>query len=379
MAIRVVSIISRMNLGGPAKLLVDFINHIPEDEFEHILITGRCEPDETDILDNHKIKSQVIYLDDVKRSIFLLKDLKAFIKLYFILLKLKPTIVHTHLSKAGVLGRIAARISNPKIILIHTFHGHLLYGYFNKFKVSLIVVLEIFLSSFTNTLIAVSRDVIERYHNLGIGRKSKWEVINPGIRNLTKIDRGVQNKARSDNNTFNIIWIGRFAEIKNPRLALEVLSILQNSSDFSFHLTMVGDGKLFNDCKNIAQNKNLKVHFTGWKEDVSQELSQADLLLFTSENEGFGMVAVEAALEGILVLSTNSGGITDFIRHKVTGIIVDQNPNEFAKAILEICAANKEFSEIVTNARALAISDFSADVYVEKHLKLYRSFHEKLS
>ena len=379
MAIRVVSIISRMNLGGPAKLLVDFINHMPDDEFEHILITGRCEPDETDLLDTHKIKSRVIYLDDVKRSIFLLNDLKAFIKLYFILLKLKPTIVHTHLSKAGVLGRIAARISNPKIILIHTFHGHLLNGYFDKFKVRLIVGLEKFISNFTNTLIAVSHDVKDKYRNLGIGKKSKWEVINPGIRNFTHLDREVQEKAKSDHETFNVIWIGRFAEIKNPRLALEVLSILQNNSDLSFHLTMVGDGKLLGDCKIFAQNKNLKVDFTGWKADVSQELSQADLLLFTSENEGFGMVAVEAALAGVLVLSTNSGGITDFIKHKVTGIIVDQNPNEFAKAVMDICAANKEFSEIVTNARALAISDFSAEVYVEKHLRLYRSFREKLS
>jgi glycosyltransferase involved in cell wall biosynthesis len=142
---------------------------------------------------------------------------------------------------------------------------------------------------------------------------------------------------------------------------------------------MVGDGKLFDDCKKFAQHKNLKVDFAGWKADVSHELAQADLLLFTSENEGFGMVVVEAALAGVLVLSTNSGGITDFIKNKVTGIIVDQSPNDFAKAVLEICAANKEFSEIVTNARTLAVSDFSADAYVERHLKLYRSFQEKLS
>jgi glycosyltransferase involved in cell wall biosynthesis len=379
MATRVVSIISRMNLGGPAKLLVDFINHIPDDEFEHILITGRCEPDETDLLDTHKIKSQVIYIDDVKRSIFIINDLKAFIKLYVILLKLKPAIVHTHLSKAGVLGRVAARMSNPNTILIHTFHGHLLNGYFNKFKVKIIVGLEKFLSNFTHTLIAVSHDVKDKYHSLGIGRKSKWQIINPGIRNLTNVDRGTEDKSRSKNKTFNLIWIGRFAEIKNPKLALEVLGILQNSSDFSFHLTMVGDGKLFDDCKKFAQHKNLKVDFAGWKADVSHELAQADLLLFTSENEGFGMVVVEAALAGVLVLSTNSGGITDFIKNKVTGIIVDQSPNDFAKAVLEICAANKEFSEIVTNARTLAISDFSADAYIERHLTLYRSFHEKLS
>lgn len=379
MATRVVSIISRMNLGGPAKLLVDFINHIPDDEFEHILITGRCEPDETDLLDTHKIKSQVIYIDDVKRSIFIINDLKAFIKLYFILLKLKPAIVHTHLSKAGVLGRVASRMSNPKTILIHTFHGHLLNGYFNKFKVKIIVGLEKFLSNFTHALIAVSHDVKDKYHSLGIGRKSKWQVINPGIRIFTNVDRGIDDKARSKNKTFNLIWIGRFAEIKNPKLALEVLGILQNSSDFSFHLTMVGDGKLFDDCKKFAQHKNLKVDFAGWKADVSHELAQADLLLFTSENEGFGMVVVEAALAGVLVLSTNSGGITDFIKNKVTGIIVDQSPNDFAKAVLEICSANKEFREIVTNARTLAISDFSAEAYVERHLKLYRGFHEKLS
>jgi len=368
-----------MNMGGPAKLLADLINHIPEEEIEHILISGRCESDETDLLDTYKLNSKIIYLDDVKRSIFLFKDLKSFFALYFILRKLRPAIVHTHLSKAGVLGRIAAKISNPKVVLIHTFHGHLLNGYFNKTKVKLIIGIEKFLSNFTNALVAVSKDVQEKYSILGIGNRAKWVVINPGIRNLTIVDRGIENKARSQNKAFNLIWIGRFAEIKNPKLALEVLSILQNSSEFSFHLTMVGDGKLFDNCKNFAQHKNLKVDFVGWKADVSHDLSQADLLLFTSENEGFGMVVVEAALAGVLVISTDSGGINDFIKDKVTGIIVDRRPNEFARAVLEICKANKEFSEIVTNARTLAISDFSADVYVERHLKLYRSFHEKLT
>lgn len=377
MTIRVVSIISRMNIGGPAKLLADLINHIPEEEIEHILISGRCESDETDLLDTYKINSKMIYLDDVQRSIFLLKDLKSMFALYFILRKLKPAIVHTHLSKAGVLGRIAAKISNPKVVLIHTFHGHLLNGYFNKPKVKIIVGIEKFLSRFTNTLVAVSEDVREKYSILGIGKRAKWVIINPGIRETTQIAQSKTRDLTPKNKSFQLIWVGRFAEIKNPKLALEVFYLLQSNKEFTFQLTMIGDGKLLTDCKNIALDKKMEVNFTGWMPDVSRELAKADLLLFTSENEGFGMVAVEAALQDVLVVSTNCGGVTDFIRHKQTGFIVNQTPIAFTQAILEICSTNLEFNEIVTNARILAKSEFSADSYIEKHLKLYRSFIEK--
>jgi len=378
MTIRVVSIISRMNIGGPAKLLADLINHIPEKEIEHILISGRCESDETDLLDTYKIKSKIIYLDDVQRSVFLFRDIKSIFALYLILRKLKPAIVHTHLSKAGVLGRVAAKISNPKVVLIHTFHGHLLSGYFNQFKVKIIIGIEKFLSQFTNTLIAVSKDVQEKYSILGIGKRSEWLVINPGIRNTLQTDQSEIRNSALTSKSFHLIWIGRFAEIKNPKLAIEIFDLLQSHSEFTFQLTMIGDGKLLADCKKFAQDKKLKVNFTGWMPDVSQELSKADLLLFTSENEGFGMVAVEAALQDVLVVSTNCGGITDFIRHKQTGLIVNQTPIEFTQAILEICSMDQEFNEIVTNARILANSEFSAEVYVEKHLKLYRSYMETI-
>jgi glycosyltransferase involved in cell wall biosynthesis len=378
MTIRVVSIISRMNIGGPAKLLADLINHIPEEEIEHILISGRCESDETDLLDTYKIKSKIIYLDDVQRSIFLFRDLKSMFALYLLLRKLRPAIVHTHLSKAGVLGRIAAKISNPKVNLIHTFHGHLLSGYFNQFKVKIIIGIEKFLSQFTNTIIAVSKDVQEKYSILGIGKRAKWIVINPGIRNTIQINENKIRNSTLTNKSFHLIWIGRFAEIKNPKLAIEVFDLLQSHSEFTFQLTMIGDGKLLADCKKFAQDRKLEVNFTGWMPDVSQELSKADLLLFTSENEGFGMVAVEAALQDVLVVSTNCGGVTDFIRHKQTGLIVNQTPIEFTQAILEICSLDQEFNEIVTNARILANSEFSADVYIEKHLKLYRSFIETI-
>ena len=259
MTIRVVSIISRMNIGGPAKLLADLINHIPEKEIEHILISGRCESDETDLLDTYKIKSKIIYLDDVQRSVFLFRDIKSIFALYLILQKLKPAIVHTHLSKAGVLGRVAAKISNPKVVLIHTFHGHLLSGYFNQFKVKIIIGIEKFLSQFTNTLIAVSKDVQEKYSILGIGKRSEWLVINPGIRNTLQTDQSEIRNSALTSKSFHLIWIGRFAEIKNPKLAIEIFDLLQSHSEFTFQLTMIGDGKLLADCKKFAQDKKLKV------------------------------------------------------------------------------------------------------------------------
>ena len=372
MAMRVVSIISRMNIGGPAKLLVDLINHNPDEEIEHILITGRCESDETDLLDTCKINSKVFYLNDVRRSIFLFRDIKSFFELCLLLRKLKPDIVHTHLSKAGFLGRLATKVASPKAILIHTFHGHLLSGYFNRNILRVVLGVEKFLSSFTNTLIAVSHDVKERYYSLGIGQNSNWVIINPGIRISQLIEHNKQKNSNLSQKVLQIIWIGRFAEIKNPKLAIEVYKLLLSNSEFKFELTMVGDGALLNSCKKYAQEENLEINFTGWLPDVTEKLFTADILIFTSENEGFGMVVVEAALSEALVVSTQSGGVLDFISNEKTGLLAEANAESFVEAIIGVCEREDKFKEIVLNARNLAIANFSADSYIERHLNLYR-------
>jgi glycosyltransferase involved in cell wall biosynthesis len=218
----------------------------------------------------------------------------------------------------------------------------------------------------------VSHDVKEKYSSLGIGVNSKWVVINPGIRISHSSGYKKLLYSNLSPKTVQIVWVGRFAEVKNPKLAIEVYKLLQINSEFNFELTMIGDGALLNSCKKYAQEENLGVNFTGWLTDVTEKLFKSDILIFTSENEGFGMVVVEAALSEALVVSTQSGGVLDFIYNEQTGLLAEANAESFAEAIIGVCKHEDKFKEIILNARNLATANFSADSYIEKHLDLYR-------
>lgn len=368
MKIRVVSIISRMNVGGPAILLTDLLEHSPSETFEHILITGKCEGNETDYLASNPLAIEVIYINDIQRSIFLIKDIKAFLKLFFALKRIKPDIVHTHTSKAGAIGRLATLLACPSTRIVHTFHGHLLHSYFKPWKIRLIVLLERTLAKFSERLIAVSNQTKGDLVAAGVGRENDWEVIHPGIRYKEK--RGKKEIAKE---CFQVTWIGRFTKVKDPILALEAFAKVTSNSGDKYKLTMAGDGELLGECKIFASTLGLNVDFLGWTSNVSDLLSESDLLLFTSRNEGFGMVVVEAALQKVPTISTDSGGVRDFITHSHTGLLVRDNPESLASAIIEMKLDNNKRKKLGSNAYELAVAEYSADNYNKKHFNLYKS------
>jgi len=357
-----------MNVGGPAVLLADLIEHSPSETFEHILITGKCEDNEIDYLVNNPLRTEVIYIDDIQRSVFLIKDLRSFFKLFLLLRELRPDIVHTHTSKAGAIGRLAASLATPRAKIVHTFHGHLLHGYFKPFKARVIVFLERILANLSENLIAVSNQTKNDLLARGVGLRNEWEVIHPGIRNKVK-----NEKVRLADGTFQIAWVGRFADIKNPILALEAFAKAASNSEEKLKLVMAGAGELLDECKGFASAHGLNVDFLGWTSDVSALLSESDLLLFTSRNEGFGMVVVEAALQRIPTISTDSGGVRDFIVHSQTGLIAKADPDSLASAINELRLNGNMRKKLASNAYELAVTEYSADNYNTKHFKLYKS------
>ena len=256
MTIRVVSIISRMNVGGPAVLISELLTNLPPVEFKHTLITGHCEANEIDFLENHHLESEVIYLDKVQRSLLPIKDLRSFFELYVLLKKLNPDVVHTHTSKAGVLGRLAAKLAVPGALIIHTYHGHLLYGYFSPLITKMIIFLERMLSQISNVLIAVTQQVRDDLLNAGIGSANKWIVIRPGLSIPSTLPKAIfRKKFDIPDSTFVIAWIGRFTDIKDPMLALRTIEKLPTAIRSNVQLIMAGDGELLTKCRQYADQK----------------------------------------------------------------------------------------------------------------------------
>jgi len=360
-----------MNLGGVAVLLSDLHDSLHEPEFIHYLITGKCANNEIDILDGRELDPRIIKLESMGRSLGFFKDISTFLELRKLLKEIEPDVVHTHTSKAGVVGRLAALSlkSTPKVV--HTFHGHHLYGYFSKLMVEAMVFVEKLLAANTDLLVADSKQVQIDLQGRGVGRNQKWRVIAPGIRNLQVIDRAdARNRLVLSSSDFVMSWVGRFTNIKNPLLALQALSEIKSIKKLK--LIMLGDGELLEECKKFSTKHNLGVTFAGWESNIAPYLAASDLLLMTSKNEGFGMVIAEAGFYAVPTVSTDVGGVREFIHNEKNGLLMEANAKSIAEKI-ELLIQNNEFrTSLGMRAKETTIQRFTVEIFVADHKDAYR-------
>lgn len=355
-----------MNVGGPAVLLSPLFDALVAPEFEHILVTGKCPSEEIDYLDSHPLNNSVIYLDGVSRAIGPVGDLIGFFKLCKIIRRFKPDLVHTHTSKAGFLGRLAAFLVLPQAVRIHTFHGHVLSGYFSPTVTKVFRTLEHLLGLITDIPIAVTEPVKRDLINFGICSQKSWQVIHPGI------DTGKSILQKTEHSKFTIGWIGRFAPIKNPLLAINAFNILQKESPDKFAFKMAGEGELFEESKALASSAGLEIEFYGWLEETQKFYSAIDLLYLTSINEGLGMVILEAAENDVPTLANDVGGISDFIQNNVTGFFAAPTSEAFSAKTLELVNSPSLLKTVALTAKNLVHTEFNSDTFVKKHLQLYK-------
>jgi glycosyltransferase involved in cell wall biosynthesis len=165
------------------------MNKLDRGLFEQLLVTGYCGEGEKEYLEGEKVDFQIHRIRELGVSINFLRDLVAILKIIKIIYKFKPDIIHTHTAKAGFMGRIAGIMYPRSIKIIHTFHGHLLYGYFPKWKTKLIISAEVILGYFTDFLIAVGETVKEELISVGVGNQRKFLVINPGIEEIPRLEK----------------------------------------------------------------------------------------------------------------------------------------------------------------------------------------------
>jgi glycosyltransferase involved in cell wall biosynthesis len=371
--VKVMQIIARMNVGGPAVIVAELMRGLDKSAIEQILVTGFCDENEADYLDTVAKDIKATRIAGLGRSVSLIADLKAFFGLVSLIRKYKPDVIHTHTAKAGVLGRAASLLAGRGVVRVHTFHGHLLHGYFSKRLTRVVVLIEKFFAARTKVLIAIGSKVKDELLAAGIGKAGKYRVFFPGLptpKVLTKAD--AQNSLGLSTQTLYITFVGRLTQIKRPDRLLDVANeCKQRGLDLRF--LVAGEGELFESSKARAEREQLNVTFLGWRSDIAQIFAASDIAILTSDNEGIPLTLIQAAQAGLPIVATNVGSISDIVINESTGYLTASKASEMADAI-EKLARDAQLRRIMGEAgKARASQYFSLERMLKDHADLYRS------
>jgi len=368
--IKVVHIVTRMNTGGVAVLISELIGGLNPERFEVHLITGRCTPDEEDYIKARGLHLGEISILSMGRSLNPYSDLRSFLLLLKHLHQLKPNIVHTHTSKAGLLGRIAAKLAVPNARIVHTFHGHLLHGYFSKTATRFLTVTESLLAKISDSLISMGNEVKQDLLASKIGDPEQFVVTFPGIRaNQPNLDNPKINEFKS-NHTNQVIFtfVGRLSPIKRCDRILELAS-MKEINDADFHFLIIGDGELRSHLEN--QSVGLPITFIGWESNTEDWLAVSDVAILLSDNEAVPLAMIEAGLAGLPVIATNVGSMADVVINKENGFLVGLNVDEIAEKVLLLGRNNTFRRQMGLMGKTLASERFSVEAMISKHQEIY--------
>ena len=370
--IRVMRIIARMNVGGPAVQVSGLMRGFNSAEFDHRLYTGFCAIDEADYLDSVATDVKANRIEGLGRRVSLSGDIRAFLSLVKVIRVFKPHIIHTHTAKAGFLGRLASLVSLQKSVRVHTFHGHLLNGYFGSLKRTLVVIAEKSLALITQQLLAVGDKVRQDLLEAGIGSKGKFGLMPPGlaIGNLPS-----KNDALTffglNNERLQCAFIGRITQIKRPDRFLDVVSEIKKRNT-SLDFFMVGDGELLEACRERIIAENLPVKVLGWQSNIEKVLSAADIVVLTSDNEGTPLSLIQAGMAELPVVSTNVGSVPEVVLDKATGLITSLDVQEIADALEKLVSDKALRAQLGIAAQEFTLANFGVQRLVRDHELLYK-------
>jgi len=370
--IRVMRIIARMNVGGPAVQVSGLMRNMKSSEFEHRLYTGFCAIDEADYLDTVAKDINANRIEGFGRRVSLGGDLKAFLTLVKEIRNFKPHVIHTHTAKAGFLGRIASIVSFHSSIRVHTFHGHLLNGYFGSFKRMLIVLAEKALAIFTHQLLAVGDKVRQDLLTVGVGKAEKFGLMPPGLEiNKLPNKRDSRKFYGLSPQILQCAFIGRVTKIKRPDRFLDVVSEIKRRG-VGVEFFSAGDGELLENCTERIANEVLPVKVLGWQSNIERVLSAADIVILTSDNEGTPLSLIQAGMASLPVVTTRVGSVPEVVLDGVTGIITSLNVQEIADAIEKLANEAELRAQMGVAAYEFTLANFGVKRLVNDHEKLYR-------
>jgi glycosyltransferase involved in cell wall biosynthesis len=331
--IKILRVIARLNMGGPALHVAYLTEGLRKRGYDTTLVAGslaRGEDSMAFVADARGV--EVVRIDELGREISPLRDLMATIRLARLIRKERPQILHTHTAKAGTVGRVAARLAGSRKppIVVHTFHGHVLRGYFGPVRTLLFRLLERWLASGTTALIAVSPQVRDDLVSLGVAPRERFVVIRLGIELDERVAPEENGRGESrrylgiPGDRFAVGWIGRMTAVKRTDDVLIAFKSLRDSGVDAV-LCMVGDGPDRIPLEQRAHELGVArdTVFLGYQEDVAPFYAAFDVLVLPSGNEGTPVTVIEALAAERPVVATRVGGVPDVVRDGEDGFLVE--------------------------------------------------------
>lgn len=402
---KIVRIIARLNVGGPARHVVWLTSALQPPEFESVLIAGTVPEGEEDMgYFASENGVEPIYIAELSRELSP-KDLISLFKIYRELRREDPDIVHTHTAKAGTVGRSAAflykwlslgtLIGRPRRLkVVHTFHGHVFHSYYGRFKTNLFLTIERTLARFaTDRIVTISKqqygEICERFR---VGHPSQFQIVPLGI-DLSACSRGDAERrafraaiGASDGDVV-VGYVGRLTEIKNLSLLIRAARIIGESAEPApnIHICLIGDGNLREQLENEAEDliSAGKVTFLGHRNDIGSILAGLDIIALTSRNEGTPLSLIEGMAAGLPFISTAVGGVVDLAGDVVEqfdcvqicerGVLVpDNDASSFAEGLLYLAKNEKWRERSAESGSEFIASSYSRERLERDIISLYR-------
>jgi glycosyltransferase involved in cell wall biosynthesis len=382
--VRILRVIARLNMGGPALHVAYLTDGLKNRGYDTTLVAGslaRGEDSMAFVADARDVP--VIRIDELGREISPLRDLVATFRLARLIRRERPQILHTHTAKAGTVGRVAALLAGSRRppIVVHTFHGHVLRGYFGPLRSLFFRLLERWLASRTTALIAVSPQVRDDLVSLGIAPRERFAVIRLGIELDERIALTQNGRIESrrylgiPDDRFAVGWIGRMTAVKRTDDVLVAFKSLRDSG-VEATLCMVGDGPDRPGLEQRAHDLGIvrDTVFLGYQEDVAPFYAAFDALVLPSSNEGTPVSVIEALGAGRPVVATRVGGVPDVVRDGEDGFLVEPGATEeLAERLAQLARDPGLRERMGTQGRERVLPRYAVERLVDDVDRLYRS------
>jgi glycosyltransferase involved in cell wall biosynthesis len=388
---RIARIITRLNIGGPSVQAIELTTRLGDRGYRTVLAHGRLGEGEGDmryLLEGRASPAaDVVEIPQLRRRIAPVDDLRAVAQIYGVLRRFQPAIVHTHMAKAGSAGRLAALAYNrtmpraQRARLVHTYHGHVLDGYFGPAATRTFVGIEQLLARATDRIVAISPQIrdelLEGFH---IGRAGQYRVVPLGfdLTTLAALDDTSRQAARAAlglaAGAHVVTTVGRLTAIKQHGLFLEAAQLI-SSRDAAAIFLIVGDGELRPELENLARTMGIgdRTRFLGWRRDLASIYGATDVFLLTSRNEGTPVALIESLAAGVPGVSTDVGGVRDVVNSSAVGLLAPPGDARALASDVQTLLADRDRRRRMGDAgRESVVARYGIDRLVRDVDALYR-------
>lgn len=345
--VRVLDIIARLNVGGPAHHVSILSGGLDPDRYCTRLLAGHVGPAEGSFEHLAGLHgADLEYIDGLGPELNAVDDARALRSLVRAIRSFRPHVVHTHTAKAGALGRVAARWAlGPRPVVVHTYHGHVLTGYFGPTKTAAFRGLERGLATVCDQLIGVSQATVDELVRMRIAPRSRFVVIPIGLEldaflsSATDDGADFRREVGAGRDDLLAVFTGRLVAIKRVDVLLEGFAVARRDCA-RLRLAVVGDGDLRSELEARAEKLGIgdAVSFCGLRTDLVAIAAASDIAVLSSDSEGTPVALIEAAAAARPAVSTRVGGVPDIVRPDTGLLVAPGDPAAFGAALLRLAS-----------------------------------------